>query len=160
MSDTGREIVVRGPASAFAQQIEIGVHRLIADEPTSAGGVDAGPDPYALLCASLGACTSMTIGLVARQRQWPLDSVTVRLRHGKVHAEDCADCEKKPRKIDRIERDIELFGPLTDEQRAALLDIADRCPVHRTLTSDIQIHTRLLNVDGAAEPGTADASAG
>jgi putative redox protein len=137
------EVTVRGGAKGFAQEITVGSHRLAADEPASVGGGDTGPDPYALLLASLGSCTSMTIGLYARRKGWPLESVTVRLRHAKVHAADCEHCETREGKIDRIERDIELAGALSEEQRARLLDIASRCPVHRTLTSEIDIRTRL-----------------
>jgi putative redox protein len=137
------EVTVRGSARGFAQEITVGRHRLASDEPASAGGGDTGPDPYDLLLASLGACTSMTIGLYARRKQWPLESVTVTLRHSRVHAVDCERCETKEGTIDRIERDIELTGDLSDEQRARLLDMAFRCPVHRTLTSEIDIRTRL-----------------
>ena len=140
MSD---EVVVRGDARGFAQEITAGPHRFAADEPEAAGGGDTGPDPYALLLASLGSCTSMTIGLYARRKQWPLEDVTVRLRHSRIHAQDCADCETREGTIDRVEREIELTGPLTDEQRTRLLEIASRCPVHRTLVSEIDIQTRL-----------------
>ena len=139
-----REVVVSGGAAGFAQEIVVGPHRLAADEPTAAGGADTGPNPYDLLLASLGACTSMTVALYARRKGWPLEHVTVRLRHSKIHAADCADCETREGMIDRIERDIELAGPLTDEQRARLLEIAGRCPVHRTLVSEIDIRTRLV----------------
>jgi putative redox protein len=137
------EVTVRGSAKGFAQEITVGGHRLPADEPVAAGGGDTGPDPYALLLASLGSCTSMTIGLYARRKGWPLESVTVRLRHAKLYAADCEHCDTREGKIDRIERDIELAGALSDEQRTRLLDIASRCPVHRTLTSEIDIRTRL-----------------
>jgi putative redox protein len=137
------QVIVRGSATGFAQQITAGRHRLAADEPASAGGGDTGPDPYALLLASLGSCTSMTIGLYARRKGWPLESVTVALRHSRVHASDCEHCETKEGSIDRIEREIELTGSLSDEQRTRLLEIASRCPVHRTLVSEIDIQTRL-----------------
>jgi putative redox protein len=140
MSD---EVVVRGSAQGFAQEITAGPHRFTADEPQSSGGGDTGPDPYALLLASLGSCTSMTIGLYARRKQWPLESVTVRLRHSRIHAKDCADCETRDGMLDRIEREIELTGALSDEQRTRLLEIASRCPVHRTLAGEIDIRTRL-----------------
>ena len=140
MSD---EVVVRGGGQGFAQEITVGPHRLAADEPAAAGGGDTGPDPYGLLLASLGSCTSMTIGLYARRKQWPLEGVTVRLRHSRIHAADCSECETREGMIDRIEVDLELAGPLTDAQRARLLEIAGRCPVHRTLTSEIDIRTHL-----------------
>jgi uncharacterized OsmC-like protein len=126
-----REAVVTGSAKGFAQEITVGGHRLLADEPLAAGGTNTGPGPYDLLIAALGACTSMTVSLYARRKGWPLDAVTVTLRHSKV-----ADA-------DRIERDLELQGALSEEQRKRLLEIANRCPVHRTLTSRIDIATTL-----------------
>lgn len=138
------EVVVRGAAGGLAQEITVGRHRLAADEPTALGGTDTGPDPYALLLASLGACTSMTVALYARRHGWPLESVTVRLRHTKVHAQDCADCETREGRIDRIEREVELGGALSAEQRTRLLEIAERCPVHRTLRGEIDIRSRLV----------------
>ena len=137
-------VVVSGSGLGLAQEICIGRHRLVGDEPVSAGGTDTGPNPYDLLLAALGTCTSMTLGLYARRKQWPLESITVRLRHSKIHAADCESCETKESMLYRIERDVELFGPLSDEQRARLLEIADKCPVHRTLTSEIDIRTRLV----------------
>ena len=137
-------VIVRGNASGFAQEIQIGAHRLSGDEPVSFGGTDTGPSPYDLLLASLGSCTSMTIALYARRKQWPLESVTISLRHSKIHATDCADCETKIGKIDRIERDVHLEGSLTEEQKVKLLEIADKCPVHRTLTAEINIKTRAV----------------
>lgn len=139
-----REVVVHGSAKGFAQEVTIGGHRLTADEPAATGGTDTGPGPYDLLLAALGSCTSMTVGLYARRKQWPLEAVRVRLRHAKVHAADCEDCETRVGMLDRIERDLEFVGPLDAEQRARLLDIANKCPVHRTLTSEIAIRTRLL----------------
>jgi putative redox protein len=137
-------VIVRGSAGGFAQEIHAGRHRLHADEPVSAGGGDTGPSPYDLLLTSLGACTSMTVGMYARRKAWPLGDVTVHLRHSKIYAKDCEECETKEGMLDRIERDIQLGGPLTDEQRAKLLEIANKCPVHRTLISEIQIRTRLV----------------
>ncbi|MGA2882527.1 MAG: OsmC family protein [Bryobacteraceae bacterium] len=138
------EVVVRGSVAGFAQEITAGPHRFFSDEPKDAGGENAGPSPYELLAAALGACTSMTLGMYARSKQWPLASVIVRLRHSKIHANDCVDCDTKDAALDRIERDIELTGDLTGDQRAKLLEIADKCPVHRTLTRGIKIHTRLV----------------
>jgi uncharacterized OsmC-like protein len=131
-------------AKGLEQKIEIGRHRLIGDEPIGEGGSDAGPNPYDLLLAALGSCTSMTLTLYARRKGWPLESVDIVLRHGRIHAADCADCETKVGAIDQIEREITLRGPLDEEQRARLLEIADKCPVHRTLTSEIKIRTRLV----------------
>lgn len=136
--------VVRGNAHGFVQDVTIGRHQLVADEPSSLGGSDAGPSPYDLLLAALGSCTSMTVSLYARRKQWPLEGVTVKLRHSKVHAADCEKCDEKPVLLDRIERDVELHGALTGEQRARLLEIANKCPVHQTLTTPISIETRLL----------------
>src|SRR5262245_44529546 len=136
-------VVVRGRASGFAQEILMGSFRLAADEPESVGGTGTGPSPYDFLLASLGACTSMTIGMYARRKAWPLEEVTIRLRHSKIYAEDCRECETKEGRVDRIERSIELRGPLTEEQRFRLLEIANKCPVHRTLTGEINIQSRL-----------------
>ncbi len=136
-------VVVRGAADGFVQEIVAGPHHLRADEPAAAGGTATGPTPYDLLLAALGACTSMTISMYARRKQWPLEHVTVRLRHSRSHAEDCASCEAGERKLDRIDREVELRGSLGEEQRARLLDIANRCPVHKTLTSRIDIRTEL-----------------
>ena len=137
-------VTVRGSGAGFAQQILAGRHRMAADEPAAAGGTDTGPSPYEFLLAALGACTSITLGMYARRKAWPLEEVTVHLRHSKIHAADCADCETKDVILDRIERDIHLAGPLTSEQRSRLLEIADKCPVHRTLTSEIEIKTRAV----------------
>lgn len=127
----------------FTQAIVAGRHRLRADEPVTAGGTDTGPSPYDLLLAALGACTSMTVRMYADLKQLPLAKVTVRLKHDKVHAQDCADCETREGKLDRIDREIELEGGLDDAQRARLLEIANKCPVHRTLHSEVWIPTRL-----------------
>ena len=127
----------------FAQLIQTGRHRLRADEPVSVGGDDSGPGPYDLLLAGLGACTSMTVRMYAEQKKWHLERVTVDLRHDKVHATDCAECETREGKIDKIERVITLEGKLDDAQRQRLLEIANKCPVHRTLHSEVWIETRL-----------------
>ena len=119
-------VEVTGRADGFAQEIATGAHRLRADEPTAAGGTDTGPDPYALLLAALGSCTSMTLGVYARRKKWPLEAVTVRLRHRRVYLEDCEGCEQSPRRIEQIEREIALTGPLDDGQRAALLAVRER----------------------------------
>lgn len=137
----GTVVVRETRAGRLQQEINVGGHRLIADEPTSAGGLDSGPNPYDLLLAALGACTSMTLRLYAERKTLPLDQVTVHLTHAKIHAADCADCETKDGRIDRIDRAITLTGQLSDEQRARLREIADKCPVHRTLTSEIEIRT-------------------
>ncbi len=127
----------------FAEIVRSGHHVLAADEPVAVGGGDTGPGPYEYLLAALGTCTAMTLRMYARQKKWPLQKVTVHLAHDKIYATDCATCETKEGKIDRLERRITLEGPLDETQRQRLLEIADRCPVHRTLTSEIVIQTRL-----------------
>jgi putative redox protein len=142
-SDGPGVVTVGGLASGFAQDIVAGQHRLKGDEPLSSGGTDTGPTPYDFLLAALGSCTSMTVSLYARRKQWPLQEVTVRLRHFRTYAADCANCETREGMIDKIEREIVLTGPLSEEQQARLLDIANKCPVHRTLTSKIRIESWL-----------------
>ncbi|MBV9454398.1 MAG: OsmC family protein [Rubrobacter sp.] len=139
---TPRSVVVYGDPEGFAQKILIGPHRLVADEPTEMGGTDEGPTPYDLLLAALGTCTSMTTALYARRKSWALEGVTTRLRHSRIHAIDCGECETKEGKIDRIELNVEFAGQLTNEQRSKLLEIARKCPIHRTLTSEVDIRMR------------------
>jgi putative redox protein len=136
-------VVVRGSAAAFVQEVTVGSHRFLSDEPIALGGGGAGPTPYDLLLAALGSCISMTAGVYARRKAWPLDSVTVRLTHAHIHAVDCANCETREGMLDRIEVVIELTGALTEAQRTRLLEIAGRCPVHRTLRSEIDIRSRI-----------------
>ena len=138
------EVIVKGGPKGFAQEIVSGTHRLFSDEPVTQGGTDKGPSPYELLLAALGSCTSMTLRMYADRKGWPLEGVSVRLRHEKIHAEDCAECETREGLVDFIEKDLSLEGPLDDAQRQRLLEIADRCPVHRTLISEIRIETRLI----------------
>lgn len=133
--------VTEAGSGKFVQEVVIGPHRLIADEPASVGGNDLGPTPYELLLAGLGACTAMTLRMYAEHKKLPLEKVSVALRHEKMHAEDCATCETKEGRIDRIERVVSLDGPLDETQRARLLEIADKCPVHRTLHSEVLIET-------------------
>jgi putative redox protein len=136
--------MVRGDGAGIGQEVIVGPHRLTADEPDPVG-TDTGPSPYNFLAAALGACTSITLTMYAQRKQWPLESVTVVLKHNKIHAQDCAECETKEGKVDRIERAIELGGPLSDEQRQRLLEIAEKCPVKRTLSSEISIQSRLVD---------------
>ena len=141
----GTVIVASTDAGPFEQIMLDGRHTLQADEPIAAGGGDTGPGPYELLLMALGSCTSMTIRLYAARKKWPLEQVVVRLQHARVHAEDCADCEHTKAMLDRIERNIEFIGPLDEAQRVRLLEVADKCPVHRTLTSKIDIRTTLVS---------------
>ncbi|MEM7152576.1 MAG: alpha/beta fold hydrolase [Myxococcota bacterium] len=144
----GEEVVVRGPTQGFRTEIDAAGHALVADEPRSLGGTDTGAGPYGFVLAGLGACTAMTLRMYADRKGWPLVRADVRLRHDQIHVKDCeGSADGKPRRLDRIERQLELRGPLDDEQRARLLQIADRCPVHRTLSSEIRIETRLADED-------------
>ena len=138
----GSVVVTETGDHAYQQRIVAGRHVLTADEPRPVGD-DTGPGPYDLLLASLGACTSMTLRMYAQRKDLPLTKATVQLRHSRVYAEDCAKCETQVGRIDRIERNIHLAGDLDDEQRHALLEIADKCPVHRTLSAEIAIDTAL-----------------
>jgi putative redox protein len=138
-----RNVIVRETRnSKFQQTASIGPHRLLADEPIAAGGEDTGPGPYDFVLAGLGACTSMTMRLYADRKSLPLERVTVTLKHSKIHAQDCAECETKAGMLDQIDRTIAMEGALDAEQRKKLMEIADKCPVHRTLTSEIHIVTR------------------
>ena len=134
-------VVTESDARPFGQRIAVGGHDLAADEPAAIGGADSGPTPYDLLLAGLGACTSITVRMYAERKGWPLRLVTVRLRHRRIHASDCAGCETQTGRLDHIERELQFDGELTGEQRARLLDIAERCPVHRTLHSEVLVST-------------------
>ncbi len=136
-------VVARTGKAGLQTEIMVRDHRMIADEPIREGGADTGPTPYDYLTAALGACTSMTLRMYADRKQWPLEEIVVRVKHEKTHAKDCRQCDKATKAMDRIEREIEVTGPLTPEQRERLLKISDRCPVHRTLSSEIQIESRL-----------------
>ena len=142
----GTVTVTETGTGTYTQQITAGAHRLAADEPRPIGD-DTGPTPYDLLLAALGACTSMTLRMYADRKGWPLQRVRVTLRHSRIHAKDCADCETRNGWIDHIDRDIELAGGLDDMQRQRLLQIADRCPVHQTLTSEVRVATSLTGPD-------------
>jgi putative redox protein len=141
-SSEGTVIVTGTSAGGYTEQITAGHHRLVADEPRPIGD-DIGPTPYDLLLAALGACTSMTVRMYADRKRWPLERIRVTLRHSRIHAKDCADCETNNGWIDHIDRDVELTGDLDDTQRQRLLHIAERCPVHQTLTSEVRITTSL-----------------
>ncbi|MEM8965189.1 MAG: bifunctional alpha/beta hydrolase/OsmC family protein [Bacteroidota bacterium] len=135
--------VVTHTGSTYTTEIMVGQHSLTADEPESVGGLDLGPSPYDLLAGSLGACTGMTLRMYANHKQWPLEEVVVHLKHQKIYDEDCQDCEDPSRKIDHIERIVEVKGNLTDQQRERLREIADKCPVHKTLHTSVKVDTTL-----------------
>ncbi len=141
--EEGTVVVSEDGKGRLSQAIRAGRHRLSADEPASVGGDDSGPTPYDLLLAALGACTSMTLRLYAERKGWPLEHSSVALTHRKIHAEDCADCETKGGKLDHIRRRLTLSGPLDEAQRARLLEIADKCPVHRSLHGEVKIDSAL-----------------
>jgi putative redox protein len=139
---TPPDVVVRGNVTSFLQEVVAGSHRLQADEPVSYGGGDAAPGPYDYLLIALGTCTSMTIGVYARRKKLPLENITVSLRHSRIHAKDCEECETKEGMLDRIDLDVQLTGPLSSEQHARLMEIAGKCPVHRTLKAEIDIRIK------------------
>ena len=132
-------VVVRGQASGFLQEASAGKYTFRIDEPVSAGGTESAPDPYDYLLSALGACTSMTVGWYARRNKIALQDVTVSLRHSRIHARDCVECETKSGLLDRIDLTVQLSGPITPEQHARLMEVAAKCPVHRTLKSEIDI---------------------
>lgn len=143
-SGKGDVLVMEAGDGKYAQTINVGRHWLRSDEPPSVGGDDSGPSPYQLLSASLGACTSMTMRMYAEHKKWSVGKISVRVHHKKIHAKDCAECEKKEGKVDRIEREIRVEGNLTDEQRQRLLEIADKCPVDRTLHAPVVVTSRMV----------------
>jgi uncharacterized OsmC-like protein len=140
------EVVVRS-LDGLQQSIQIREHRLVADEPRDGGGDDAGPNPYELLLAALGACTAMTVRLYARRKGWPLEGVEVALQHERIHAQDCAECETRDGSLDRITKQLTLLGPLDTEQRLRLAEISERCPVQRTLQHEVLIEQRVTPGD-------------
>src|SRR2546430_14818649 len=126
--DKTADVVVHGYARIYRQEFVVGKHSLIADNPAAAGGGDTGPDPYDYLLTSLGACTSMTVGLYARRKRFPLENITVSLRHSRIYANDCEECETKNGMLDRVDLEVELTGPLSAEQHEKLMEIAAKCP--------------------------------
>jgi len=139
--EPGTVVVTASGDGTYTQQVTTATHELLVDEPVEAGGADAGPNPYELLLASLGSCTAITLRMYANRKGFPLTRATIWLRHDRIHAEDCAKCETERGMLSRITREIELEGELDDDQRAKLMLIADKCPVHRTLSSEIAIET-------------------
>lgn len=139
---TGAEqpwVTTRVGASGYRADVESGTHTMVLDEPESFGGTDLGPSPYQALLGAIGSCTAMTLRFYADRRKWPLEGATVRMRTSRTHAEDCQQCEKSSVGLTTIEREIELEGPLTDEQRQRLIEVADRCPVKQTLERGIRV---------------------
>jgi putative redox protein len=143
MADSGESRVVARTGEGLRTEMEAGGHALVADEPESLGGTDAGPTPYDLLLAALSGCTAMTLRMYADRKGWPLESVTVRLSQDRIHAKDCEECETEEGRIDRIEREVELEGSLDEKQRRRLLEVADMCPVHRTLKGEVIVENSL-----------------
>jgi len=136
-------VTVRITPDGYTSQVTTGSHELLADEPASVGGDDKGPSPYEFLLASLGACTTMTLRMYADRKGWPLPTVTVELNHHRVHAKDCEDCESADGMVSRIDRRLTIEGDYTDEQRRRLFEIAEKCPVHKTLTGEVKVDTTL-----------------
>jgi len=145
MANSGQARVVARTGEGLRTEVSSGGHTMIADEPTSLGGTDAGPTPYDYLLAALGGCTAMTLRMYADRKGWPLESVTVRLSQDRIHAKDCGECETEEGRIDRIGREIELEGPLEVQQRRRLLEVADMCPVHRTLKGEVLVENTLVD---------------
>ena len=135
-------VVVEGGPNGYATRIHAGRHHLWADEPVAVGGTDTGPNPYDLLLSALGACTTITLRMYADRKQWPLEGIRATLKHQRVHARDCEDCESETGYVDLIDRELTFLGPLDETQRKRLLEIADKCPVHKTLHSEVVVTTR------------------
>lgn len=142
---TDKQVVCKTGDDGYTTQIQAGDHPLLADEPTSVGGKNLGPTPYDLLVAGLGACTGMTLRMYADRKKWPLEEVRVHLQHSKVHEQDCENCDDENAKLDQVTREIELFGNLTTEQKERLIEIANKCPVHKSLHAGVQVKTKLMS---------------
>ena len=139
------EVIAHTKISGFATEIRVGHHVLLADEPASAGGTDAGPSPYDLLAAALASCTTMTLKMYASHKKLDMRSAMVSVTHGRVHADDCVDCQQQDGRIHEFRRELSLDGDLSDAQKQRMLEIADRCPVHKTLHNEIKIRTQLAD---------------
>ncbi len=137
------EVLVSDKAASLSNDVYTQDHHLLADEPLSVGGQNTGPDPYKYLLAALGACTSMTLRMYAQHKKLALDSVQIKLKHSKIHADDCSDCETQTGMLDLIEREVTVVGDLNQQQQQRLLEIADKCPVHKTLSGEIKIKSEL-----------------
>ena len=147
-----RSVVVEAGRLRYAQNISVGPHLLRGDEPVSAGGSDVGPNPFELLLAALGTCTSITVRMYADLKQWPLEGVRIELSYARVHADDCAACDKELKLVDGIEMELSFFGELSESQRQRLIEVANKCPVHRALESPIPIRARLAPARQTSEP--------
>ncbi|WP_103021158.1 bifunctional alpha/beta hydrolase/OsmC family protein [Salinibacter altiplanensis] len=145
------EDVVTRTGNGYRTEIQAGSHSLVGDEPEDVGGDDDGPTPYGFLLSALGSCTGMTLRMYADRKEWPLDEAIVRLSHDKVHADDCDHCETEQGKVDRVKREIEVQGPLSEDQRERLLEIANKCPVHRTLHGEVDVQSSLRSLEGSDE---------
>ena len=137
-------VAVSFAGGRLAQKIQAGKHEMVSDEPSSMGGGNAGPTPYGFLLSALGACTAITLRMYAQRKKWPLEDAVVTLRHSKIHSRDCEDCDGQEGMVDVIDREISIKGPLDAAQRARLMEIADKCPVHRTLEAKPKIRTRMM----------------
>jgi uncharacterized OsmC-like protein len=142
-----RDVTIDAGKPRFLQNISVGPHSLHADEPVAVGGHDAGANPYELLLAALGSCASITVRMYAERKQWPLEGVHIELSWARIHAEDCADCDSNLQMVDGIEMELAFLGDLSEGQRLRLLEIANRCPVHRTLSAQVPILTRAATVN-------------
>lgn len=153
MSSTHSVLVRVGPAALLAD-VQAGRHTFLLDEPVEVGGQDRGPTPYDLLLSALGACTAITLRLYANQKQWPLETIEVRLRHQRVHAADCAACEQAGNTLEEVQKELRLVGPLSEEQRHRLEVISSKCPVQKTLSAGLRIVTQLVPADEEFTPET------
>ena len=145
LPDTHHQVVASlGASDGFTTRMKVGNHYQTADEPIKVGGNDFGPSPYELVSAGLAACTAMTLHMYAKRKKWPLANVEVHTSHSKIHSEDCEDCESPTAKLDTFERELKLTGDLDESQKNRLLEIADKCPVHRTLHATVRVNTKLI----------------